>query len=201
MTAVAKKKYPIEKYTNGDVDPTKNVLQLVDAAVQRLDDLREADGRRVDEVQRLHVTYAERLAMAESKRIDAIRAVDVAAVQTASDRANAQALVLANQVATSAETLRTLVASTAAAVASSLQQVSGALTERLAMVEKGQYENKGLSGVSPQVLQRLADLERTGNLAEGKGEGKTAISGPLWAIGASILTAIAIFLLMRAIGK
>lgn len=131
-------------------DPTKNVLQLVNAAVKRLDDLGSAEREKNKEIialnkeiLNLHVVYGEKLSVAESKRIDAIRAVDVGAVAIASERATQQATVLANQVAASAETLRTLVATTAGTVAAQLQSVSNQLADRIALLEKSQYETKG----------------------------------------------------------
>lgn len=131
-------------------DPTYNVLQLVNAAVRRLDDLGSAERERHKEVTalnkeilNLHVGYGEKLSVAESKRIDAIRAVDVGAVGIASERATQQATVLANQVSASAETLRTLVASTAGTVAAQLQSVSNQLADRISLLEKSQYETKG----------------------------------------------------------
>lgn len=131
-------------------DPTYNVLQLVNAAVKRLDDLSTERSERTKEIfslhkeiLNLHVMYGEKLSVAESKRIDAIRAVDVGAVAIASERATQQATVLANQVAASAETLRTLVATTAGTVAAQLQSVSNQLADRIALLEKSQYETKG----------------------------------------------------------
>lgn len=129
------------------VDPTKNVLQLVEAAVKRLDDLASAEKMRVD----MQFTYMEKLQTAEAKRIDAIRAVDVNAVAVASERAAAQAQVLANQVSQSAETLRSLVAQTASTIAQQLAQLTSQLTDRLALLEKSQYENKGREIVSNPV--------------------------------------------------
>lgn len=125
-------------------DPTSNVLMLVEAAVKRLDDLRIAEATRINEVMTLHQTYGEKLTQAEAKRIDAIRAVDVAAVATASERANQQATVLANQVTVSAETLRTLVATTADGVA-----------KRIAALEQAQYENVGKGRVSDPIMETL----------------------------------------------
>ena len=124
-------------------DPTENVLKLVDAAVTRLDDLRDAESRRVNEQLALRASYDEKLREAEAKRIDAIRAVDVNAVAVASARADNTATVLANQVSTSAENLRALVASTASANATTLSQITTTLTDRLALLEKSQYEKSG----------------------------------------------------------
>lgn len=118
------------------------------SAIKRMDDLREAETRRVNELMCLRAEFSEKLGVAEAKRIDAIRAVDVNAVSVANERATAQAAVLANQVAASAETLRSLVAATAATVAQQLAQIAAQLTDRIASLEKSQYENKGTSGGS-----------------------------------------------------
>jgi hypothetical protein len=114
------------------IDPTANVLALVEAAVKRLDDLRAAEVTRINDVMELRSYYDKKLNDAEAKRIDAIRAVDVAAVATASGEARAQANVLAGQVAATAETLRALVTATAAAT-----------DARIALLEKSQYQISG----------------------------------------------------------
>lgn len=135
-------------------DPTQNVRELVVAAILRLDDLRSAESRRSDELavaERRHMTemlnirgaFYEQLALAEAKRIDAIRSVDVAAVAVANERATAQATVLASQVATSAETLRALVAATAATTAQQFQTLTTQITDRLSLLEKSQNERSG----------------------------------------------------------
>ena len=103
----------------------------------------KAERRRLNEQAKMRDIHAKEMAEAESKRIDAIRAVDVAAVSVASERATAQASVLANQVVVSADTLRNLVASTDAARATQLTQMLSALTDRIGILEKSQYENKG----------------------------------------------------------
>ena len=135
-------------------DPTANVLALVAASIIRVDDLREAEqlrmnermeaeSRRIDEQLVLRADFAEKLSVAETKRLDAIRAVDATAISIANDRASAQAAVLANQVSASAEMLRALVATTAATQAVQLQSLTTQLTDRIALLEKSQYENRG----------------------------------------------------------
>lgn len=119
---------------------------MLKEAVDRLDDLRNAETKRVDEQLDLRAEYSVQLAVAEAKRIDAIRAVDVNAVSVANEKATAQAIVLANQVSQSAETLRALVAATAATTAQQLTQLTTQLTDRLTSLEKAQYESKGNSG-------------------------------------------------------
>lgn len=128
------------------IDPTYNTRKIVDQAVVHLQDLMNAESRRVNEQLALRAEFNEKLSVAESKRIDAIRSVDVQAVSVANERSAAQATVLANQVAASAETLRALVAQTAVTLANQLAQLTTQLTDRIGGLEKSQYEHKG-SGI------------------------------------------------------
>jgi hypothetical protein len=170
------------------IDPTLNVIQLVAAETKRQDDLRTAESKHRDDLMNQREKHDLRLAeaqdkllVAEAKRIDAIRAVDVGAVAIASERASQQAAVLANQVSASAETLRALVASTAATVAQQLSQVSGQLVERISLLEKSQYEIRGGAGTPPpwhtETMARISLLEAGRERVEGKGEGMAKFAG------------------------
>jgi hypothetical protein len=192
------------------IDPTENVKKLFEAGMQRQDDLRAAEAKRQDDLMSQRAAHdkevaelREKLVMAEAKRIDAIRAVDVAAVGTASERASQQAQVLANQVASSAETLRTLVASTAATVAQSLSQVSGALAERIAVLEKSQYEAKGGIGTVPAwaggLMEAVATLQKGSQRGEGRGEGISKFAG--WIVAGITLAAVVAGLIVTVMSK
>ena len=160
----------VDVFGNPTMDPTSNVFAFVGAAVKRLDDLREAEARRVNEkiideashsreLATLRATYDEKLDIAEAKRIDAIRAVDVSAVAVAAERAAAAAGVLANQVATSADQLRTLVQTQAVTVATAQQQLIEPIMTRIAAMERSMYEASGKSGVTdPQMAQLLIEM-------------------------------------------
>lgn len=180
-------------------DPSANVLALVVAAVDRLndlrnaetrriDDLREAEQRRVDEQAHLRAEYDDKLREAEAKRIDAIRAVDVNAVAVASERAADQAAVLANQVVASAEALRTLVASTAATATTTQAQSTLALSTRLTTLEQAQYQSQGKQAVAdPAMAEIVSEMKRYMTSSErrtGKGEGV----GMFAAIAAAVLS-------------
>jgi hypothetical protein len=96
-----------------DVDPTKNVLDLVTASVSRLDDLATERQLRTDEaiahlkeMADVRAAHAAELRLAESERIDANRRTDVEASRTAASEAEARAQVLAAQVVATAEPLR-----------------------------------------------------------------------------------------------
>ena len=149
------------KITNKEFNLTEiNIVQLLNSEVKRLDALRMAEVRRIDEQLITHAMYEDKLAAAEQKRLDAIRSVDVAAVSAASDRAAVQATVLAKNVTESAETLRQLVATTAANVAEQLKTISTQLADRLLIVEKAQYELRGKTSVEdPQKSQLNNELK------------------------------------------
>lgn len=122
---------------------TKEVAIQVEEKFKAISHQMMERDNRLDRELLLRNEHLKQIGEAETKRIDAIRAVDVAAVGVANERATQQASVLAAQVVASAETLRALVASTASAVALQLQQLSNQLSDRLGSLEKAQYENKG----------------------------------------------------------
>ena len=147
------------------IDPTKNVDALVEAAVKRLDDLRtmentwrdrsdailaehahelrRAEAGRLDERLELRASYDEKLRDVESHRLDAIRAVDIAASQQAAKDAEIRASALAKQVSDSAEAMRNQVAAAATAAATSLGAALVPIQERLAELTRLQYEQQG----------------------------------------------------------
>jgi maltodextrin utilization protein YvdJ len=158
------------------IDPTENVLALVAAAVERLndlmaankelysavnkrqDDMRDLEAKHIREVADLREKFSEKLAEKETERLNAIRAVDVGAVGKASEVGAAQAVALATQVATSAETLRTTVSASAAAAATALVQALEPIQSAIAELRKTQYEQQG------QAAQRVeARTDQRGN--------------------------------------
>ncbi len=125
------------------LDPTKNVLDLVEAAIRRQDDLRTAEAAHLRELATLRAEYDAKLRLAESERIDAIRSVDVGAVNRAAEVAATQALTLATQVATSAETLRTQVQAAATASTVALAAALEPVQKDIADLRRAQYEAQG----------------------------------------------------------
>lgn len=125
------------------IDPTANVVSILEAAVQRQDDLRTAHEIHTHEIRDLQRLHDRDLREAESKRIDAIRAVDVAAVNRAAEVSAAQALTLATQVATSADTLRIQVATTATAFDAKLAAALEPISKDIADLRRVQYESVG----------------------------------------------------------
>jgi len=148
------------------MDPTANVIANLEAAVKRLDDLRVADNKRLDDLRSMRELYegllreaAGKLSEAESARIDAIRAVDVGAVNRAAEVAAQQQTVLAAQVATSAEALRNQAQAAATVQAANLAAALEPMKNDIADLRRAQYEAQGqraqvveTRGVSTAVL-------------------------------------------------
>jgi uncharacterized protein YkuJ len=136
------------------VDPTINVTNQLDAAVKRLDDLREAserrqdgnieaEGRHVRELSALRESHARELREKEAERIDAIRLVDVNAVARAAEVSAAQAAALAAQVALSADAMRVQVAAAAQAAQESQARYIDPIQKDIADLRRAQYEQQG----------------------------------------------------------
>ena len=138
----------------------------------------------------LRAEYQEKLAIAEAKRIDAIRSVDVNAVAVASERATQSAQVLANQVAQSADALRTLVATTATTFAQQQQSLQTQITERLALLERSQYESKGKAGVEDPRLQDLLAEVKVLSATTARGNGKQDGIGASWSVLVAVVAAV-----------
>ena len=144
------------------VDPTKNVLDLVEAAIRRQDDLRSLEARWLRREIEIRAEYDDRLRAAETARIDAIRAVDVGAVQRAAEVQQTQATALATQQATIAETLRSQVAAAATVQATALAAALEPIQKDIADLRKVQYETAG--GKTQVVEQRATTGEGRFNL-------------------------------------
>lgn len=125
------------------IDPTANVIAILEAAVTRQDDLRIAESKHRDEMAKLRAIYDDKLRDAEAKRIDAIRAVDVGNVSRAAEVSSAQAATLAAQVTISAETLRTQVAAAAAAQSIALAAALEPIRKDIADLRQVQYQTQG----------------------------------------------------------
>jgi len=158
------------------LDPTENVKDLMKAAIERIDDLlgaavkrnddlREMESRHYRELMELQANhqsdeatlrgyFGEQLRLAEAKRIDAIRTVDVAAVQQAAQVASLQATTLASTLTQTAETLRVQVQVTAAAAQTAVDAVVTPMKAAIEDLRRAQYEAQGQK---TQVVESRSD--------------------------------------------
>lgn len=64
----------VDRHGTPVVDPTANVLDLVRAAIQRQDDLRESESRHIRELAAIRAGYDEQMRLAEQEKAS-VRAV------------------------------------------------------------------------------------------------------------------------------
>ena len=141
---------------NGN-DPSGNVLDLVEASNKRQDDLRAAESRHVREVADLRAGHAAELRQAETLRINAIRAVDVGAVQRAAEVGDGKATALAAQVAAAADAMRTQVAAAATAATGALAAALEPIQNDIQDLRRAQYEAQGVKAQAVEGRQVLSD--------------------------------------------
>jgi len=114
----------------------------------------KSEVQNVEKQMAIHFDYIDRITDAEEKRIDAITST----VALASEKNEAQTTALANQFIASAEALRSLIAGTNIAVTQQLAQISTDLTNRIALLEKKQFENEGRSSISVPLMTMISAI-------------------------------------------
>jgi len=155
---------PVDFAGEPTIDPTKNVLDLVEAERRRQDDLRAETNRRYDaellhmeKMAVLRAEHAREIRYLESERLEKIRQIDVVAVNTAADRASAAIQALAVTAAANAENLRNALNTTATTIANQLANTVQGINERIAALEKANYEGQGRSAVSDPAFREMLE--------------------------------------------
>lgn len=173
------------------IDPTKNVLDLVLAAVTRLNDLRAAEILRQDQLRDAldkRITDMEAQRIRYEERIEALKAdADRRLAANLQAQADKSALLLSSQV----------------------DKLGTAFADRLAVVEKNQYVGAGTSAArDPAIAEAMKEmaatisaLRRSGDEGSGRSEGQTALWAGI-ASGISLLVALisVVFNVMRRPG-
>ena len=173
------------------IDPTANVKALSEADNRRQDDLRDANSKRhedlrhaqnkyydsqlhfMEEIAKLRDSHAKELAEKEFSRLNAIRQVDQLAVTTAAQQTLTAVNTLATTAARDAETLRNALTTTAATIASQTAGIVAGITERIAALEKSNYESAGKNSyVDPMMAKLVASMDKLGS-AQAVGAGQT----------------------------
>lgn len=153
-----------------------------DGAERRQDDLRELTNAHNDvrfqhlrEMAQLRAEHGREMALMESNRLNSIREVDALAVNTA---------------ASSAESLRAVIATTAA----QLSVTVAAVTERVALLEKSSYMGVGRQTVNDplieQLFQEVRGLKTSGTMHTGQTQG----------VGMSVAVVVQIISSLASIG-
>lgn len=150
---------PIQPDQISPYDPSKNVLDLVDAAVRRLDDLHNAEAVWVERLRNSDLVRLDQLRAAEIRRVDELMELNTEfsdkmakALDAANEKAAQRASVLAQHQAVAAS----LASQTATQFTEQIRSLDKALTDRLMSLERAQYESKGRSALSDPLLEQLA---------------------------------------------
>ena len=183
------------------IDPTANVKDIVEAVKdvikaesRRHDGLRKADRRLrkaelhgIRREMKISARYERQLSKSETKRINAIRAVDVGAGLAATAAADQRALTLAKQVADSAEALRKAVEAAALASENRLTAVTAPIAAALAEVQRVQYQQAGQQSAGDDpIVKAIAELRnfmietQTQRTSQGEQRSSTNDSRNLW---------------------
>jgi len=162
------------------VDPTANVIALVEANAKAAERLREADNRYYDEVMKnlkemtsLRAQHQRELDAGESSRLDSIRKVDREDVNKTAVAAQAAITTLATTTNTMAETLRNQVATVAGVAESRQAAFAGDVNKRLSALELSSSEGKGKQTVSDPQMEKLTELVATLARNQASGTGKS----------------------------
>jgi hypothetical protein len=168
-------------------DPTENVIALAQANKEREDDLRAAEGRRIDTeithlnfVAELRATHSKEMRESEARRLDAIRQVDVAARSTEAERATSAIEALAKTTAANAETLRSLVTTTATALAAQNAESNKQQLDRISALERSSYMGAGKEAVADPIMAKLILTMEALVAAQSSGAGKSEGVKALW---------------------
>lgn len=191
------------------IDPTANVISLVESQVlraddlrdmtslwaerlrvsdsKRLDDLRAAESRRVDEQMHMRSNFEDRLASKESSRVDAFRDADRQDADRRSSEAQAAIVALATSTNALKDALQKQTADIAVAVEVRQQAYSSEVNKRLASLESSQSEGRGSSKVTDPQTEKMAAAIETLALSQRSAASKTEGSDKTWAAVVTII--------------
>lgn len=125
------------------IDPTVNVLNVVAAAVARLDDIAAIRAGYEANIDAIRDKHDQELRKAEAARIDAILKANQDQVQRSAEVQAQTAITLAQQVVNSAEALRVQVEQTRIQNATALTAEVDPLKKDIADLRQVQYETAG----------------------------------------------------------
>ena len=176
-----KQELGVDAYGQQVIDPTKNVIDLVNQEKGRNNDLRIAEEKfrdyqitNLEKILNLHIMYQDKLTHKESERINAVNEVDAAAISLATEKASTTANLLTSQ----------------------LTQITTDLSERISRIETAQSIAMGKGSVSEplieEVLKEVKVLRTDMNTSKGATIGRYGLWTVLLGIFAFVATGLAI---------
>jgi hypothetical protein len=155
----------VDRFGAPVIDPTENVLALVDAESRRQDGLRDAETRYQNAMRLAETKRIDDLAQLRSKNDEQISAILTTQVKTTSELISTQldkvTTSLSNQITTLTKATQDQIAALTKSFNDQLTAVSSPLNERLNRVEQFRYEYAGRASVSdPATSQALETLTK-----------------------------------------
>ena len=192
------------------VDPTENVRELVLAESKYQDAMRAASERHCEAMRMAGDTRIEDLARAEHRRQDEARAAEATRIDQlaalrllydtqASENLRVQVKTTSELISTQLDkvttSLSTQITTLTTTLTNQINSQTGALSARIAEVERFKYESGGRTSVSDPATERallsvetaLKQLQGSQKKEEGKGMGQAQVIG--WVIGAATVSA------------
>jgi hypothetical protein len=193
------------------IDPTANVRELVLAESKYQDAMREASDRFNEAMRIAGERRLEDLAEAERRRQNELRAAEATRLDQLAElrvfydtRASAD---LSNRVQTTAESLSNQITTLTKTLTTQIDTQVGALSARVAEVERFKYESGGRTSVTDPATERalmsvtsaLQDLQASRQTTEGKGMGQAQVIG--WIVGAVTVSSAAVGIIVAVVTK
>ena len=153
------------------IDPTANVISLVQANKESADALRDMHDRCItaeigqvretvkwlEKVSEIHQTHDREIHRMEQEKLAAFRASDEAARLTEADRTLAAVQLVARSAETTAQDIRNVLTNTATTLAERDAARDREYNNRIAALEKANYEGAGKQAVVDPMMERLVD--------------------------------------------
>jgi hypothetical protein len=127
-------------------------------SLKRLEDLRIAECRRIDEKMEMSNVFLEKMQASEAARLDAIRSVDMNAVTVANEKTVAQAAVLATQLVETTNSLRNLITESLEKQSKMIEATNTITNEKIDKLDKVQTSTGGKSSVTMPLLMLVSSL-------------------------------------------
>lgn len=198
------------------IDPTTNVIALVEANAKSASQLRESDikfndaqSSHLKEISNLRAVHQETLRTSDLDRLDKTRQVDVLAASASAAALATAVQTLASTADRNADALRNLVNATAATMAKQTSDQAATLSAatdslvkdinvRIAELQKSSYTGAGKQAVAdPQMAELVVSVNKllsAGSIMTGKSEGISAS----WLV---LLGAVSLISTLIAIGS
>jgi hypothetical protein len=177
------------------IDPTENVLALVDAEKEHASDLRHAELNRLSQLRGADNKYQDAMRLAEVRRQDDLAAQKERSDKQIADILSIQVRTTSDLISTQLDKVTTALSSQIAALTATMgNQVTTLATnlgERLSELERFRYEMGGKTSVSdPATAEALREMSTAIHLLSGtdaKIEGRGLARGEIiaWVVGSS----------------